>query len=530
MGRAGAGSDRGPREPGGGAFETSGCLTLSNPRLVRLAGQVRILGRGLELVLWFTLAGSALAFGSVHPWAYESLWLLCGLAGLVALARARSVVRARRELGARPIGLPSAGRWLVVDPPPDDTTPGWRCDLGAPLVGGMPLLWPGLAFLGLSVFQLLPWPPEGVPLTLSPEATRRGAMFVAALLVLHVAAAGAFTDDRARRRIRRLVSGLGLVLGLVALVQLASGMDRIYGVFQPWESPLFYGPFVNRNHFAGYMLLVIPVGLSILAESWRRYRRRVGGRPSVRRHLIGLGSEAGTRVLYAALPPLVAIATLLASTSRGGLLAFAAGLALAAIGLRSRRGTPAWAAALVFVAVSLFWFGLERLEVRFLQTPDDAPGRTTVWRESIESMEGPRWLSGFGFNTFAEAFSRVPAWRLPVGATPWPEGVREALESGAPYGYRTPGDLPGLPWYREAHNDWLQLLVETGLPGLALGVWGALGVLLAARRDPWLFAGLAAPLMHAFVDFDFQIPAIAVLFVMLAALAGASGPIRMRGR
>ncbi len=103
--------------------------------------------------------------------------------------------------------------------------------------------------------------------------------------------------------------------------------------------------------------------------------------------------------------------------------------------------------------------------------------------------------------------------------------MREALESGERYGYRAPGDLPGLTWYREAHNDWIQLLVETGLPGLAVGLWAALAVLLAARNDPWLFAALAGPLIHVFVDFDFQIPAIPVLFVVLAALAPrAAGP------
>jgi hypothetical protein len=143
-------------------------------------------------------------------------------------------------------------------------------------------------------------------------------------------------------------------------------------------------------------------------------------------------------------------------------------------------------------------------------------------------MDGADWLIGSGFNTFSEAFSRVPAWQLPEGATPWPEAVRDALESGRRFGYRAPDDLPGLAWYREAHNDWVQLLVETGLAGLAIGAWAALAALLAARRNPWLFAALAGPLVHALVDFDFQIPAIAVLFVVVAALAGDDGTHRLR--
>jgi O-antigen ligase len=235
-----------------------------------------------------------------------------------------------------------------------------------------------------------------------------------------------------------------------------------------------------------------------------------------------MGTREGSRLFYAAVIPLVAIAALLASTSRGGILAFAASLALAAIGLRSRKGTPAWAAALVFVAVALAWFGLERLEVRFVRATDDAPGRTAVWQESLDLMEGSRWATGYGFNAYAEALSRVPGWRLPKGATPWPEAAREALESEERFGYRAPDNVGGMSWYREAHNDWVQLLVETGVPGLVLGLWAALAALLAARGDPRLFAALAGPLIHVFVDFDFQIPAIPVLWVVLAALAAGS--------
>jgi O-antigen ligase len=442
----------------------------------------RLLSRLLELDLWVIVAGSALAFGAVHPRAHQALWVLCALAGLLALA-------GRGVVGAIPAPRP-------------------------------PLLLPALVFLPLVLVQIVRWPPERETLTLSTQATLRGLGFVVALLALHVAAAVALTDPVARRRLRGLVAWLGLVLGLVALVQLAAGVPRIYGFFQPWESSDFFGPFVNRNHFAGYMLLVIPVGLGRLAGAWRHYRSRAGEGSGLRRLVVATDTPEGARLVYAALPPLVAIAALLASVSRGGILSFVASLSLAGIGLRRRRGTPAWAAGVVFVAVAVFWFGVERLEVRFLRAPGDAPGRTEVWSESMALMDGSRWLTGYGFNAFAEAFSRVPAWRLPGGATPWPEAVRDALESGTRFGYRVPDDLPGFIWYREAHNDWVQLLVETGLPGLAVGAWAAMAALLAARRDPWLFAALAGPLVHALVDFDFQIPAIPALFVVLAALAG----------
>ena len=58
-----------------------------------------------------------------------------------------------------------------------------------------PLLWPGLAFLGLVLLQLAPGPPG----TASGEATARGAAFLASVLVVHAASTIAFESAAARR-------------------------------------------------------------------------------------------------------------------------------------------------------------------------------------------------------------------------------------------------------------------------------------------------------------------------------------------
>ena len=500
-------------------------VTVSSPDLIGAARVVRLLQGALEASLWLIVVASVLAFGSVHAWAYSILWVACFVAAAVAFARAVAVGGLRLRLGAHHVAFHVSGRWLVVEPHPADDALGWSIDLREPAIPRGPLLVPGLAFLALALLQLVPF--SGAPVTIEPEATQRGITFVLAFVLLHQAAAAAFVHPAARRRFRRMLAWLGAALALVALAQLASGTRLVYGFFASLEGGSPYGPFVNRNHFAGYMLLAIPIALGLLAEAWRAYARRLGDHPNARRSLVGLQTRQGTRLVYAALPPLLGIGALLASTSRGGILAFFAALAIAAAGVRARRGTPAWAAALVFAAVALTWFGLERLEVRFLRASDDAPGRTVVWRESLQAMHGPRWATGYGFNTFAEALSRVPAWRLPQGATPWPEAVAAPLAAGERLGYRAPGDLPGLAWYREAHSDYVQLLVETGVPGLLVGLWAGLAALAAARRDPWLFAALAGVLMHVFVDFDLQIPAIPALFVVLAALPRGSLP---RGR
>ena len=499
--------------------ETSGATVSSRPILAR-ARLLRSLCVVLECVVALVVSGSVAAIGSVHPWAYVPLWIATGLALVLLLARGAAVAALRQVLGPRRFAFHAAGRWLVVEPRGEYGATGWGLDLGAPAFPRGPLLVPGLAFLAWGLLQVVPWPPSGRPLTLSPAATLRGLAFAAAVLTFHQVAAAVFAERRARERFRRVVAALGLVLALVALVQVASGSTRVYGLFAPLEGGQPFGPFVNRNHFAGYMLMVVPVSLAVLARALRRYEARVGTNPNPRRRMVALQTAEGAALLYAAIPPLFSIGALVASTSRGAILAFAFALALAGLGLRRARGVPAWAMALAFAAVALSWFGLERLEARFTRTGDDAPGRTVVWWDALARMPQGQWLTGSGLNTFGLKMSRVPAWSLPIGATPWPEAVRAPLESGERFGYRAPDGLAGMSWYREAHNDYVQVLVETGVPGLLIALWAALAVLAAARSDPWLLAALAGVLLHELVDFDLQIPALAVLFATLSALGG----------
>jgi O-antigen ligase len=85
-------------------------------------------------------------------------------------------------------------------------------------------------------------------------------------------------------------------------------------------------------------------------------------------------------------------------------------------------------------------------------------------------------------------------------------------------------------WIGEAHNDYLQSLLDGGLVGFLLvaGVAAIVfrGALARARRSPielGLFGALAGFAFHELVDFNGQIPANAATFVALAALAVVAG-------
>jgi hypothetical protein len=524
--------------PAGPAGAVSDGTVLSLARLLRALSVT--LGAGLGVIV----AGSALAFGAVHPWARLPLFEATAVLALVSLARAVTVMELRRRLGRSRFAFHASGRWVVLDVEEPYGIRTWSFDLDRPLVPSVPLLLPGLVFAAWVVIQMVPLPPslaaalagaETLPgaepdggwrtVSVSVAQTATGLGFLVWALVLHVLASSALAGREAERRFRRFVAGLGLVLATIGLAQMATRTRRVYWFFKPWEGEgeHIFGPFVDRDHFAFYMLMVTPVAFGLFAYAYRRYRARVGMRANLRRRLVTLSSPEGLSTLYAVVPALAAVSSLIATTSRGALIAFAGGLALAGLSLWRRRAVPVWAFAAVFTLVAFSWFGTDRIESRLRQVSQDAPGRTVIWQDTLERMGG-RWVGGSGFNTFDVAMYRASAWALPGGASPWSDPYETTIVNVARVGFRTPEAIPGLWWYREAHNDYVQLLTETGAVGLLLALWAAARVLSSVRGDAWLLAAAAGVFMHEFVDFGLHVPAIVALFVALAAIRPHAPP------
>lgn len=506
---------------------------LSDPDLLRAAQRLRVLHFALELGLFLLVAGSAAAFGAVHPASYTRVWLACLGLGMLTLARSIVAARLRRSLGPVRLRLDFEGHWSAT---PVQATPNparWSCELGHG-ARHAPLLIPGACFIAWVTFQLVPLPltllgilspgrhafewasSDGwLPLSVSAPDTRRGLAFLVAALLAHLAASTALARDEARALFLRGLSLLGLAFSLLGLVQLVRGTTSIYGVFEPHEGGgSIFGPFVNRNHFAGYMLMVIPVALAVFARALDAAAAEARNERGWRRLAHVLDTRAGTALIGWSMPILAATAALLATHSRGGLLAFVASLAL--LSLRLRRMGVLWAAGLA-VAAAFSGLGLERLHDRFARTSIESLTRTLVWQDSFERSRAFR-LAGTGFNTYAAALSNAEPWSLPAGATPWPAGGSPQEVLGPREGRRSPPAIEGHFWYREAHNDYLQVLIETGIPGLLLVLWGVAAVLRGQRQDPWLLAALVGVLLQEFVDFGLQIPALALLFVVLAAM------------
>jgi O-antigen ligase len=347
----------------------------------------------------------------------------------------------------------------------------------------------------------------GLPLlALLQVALGRSASWVwtleAALVAAAVLGAAAFWADRGRdaragARLVLVLAATALAQAAFAAVQWSLAPDRVYGRASPFVTTPF-GSYVNHNHFAGFveMAAVAALGAAVAAA------RRDGG-PSPRSLVLG-----GTALGLAA--------THLASRSRGGLLALAAGLvALGALMLaapsRHPRSARSRAAVVAMGLLLVLAFGLASVPASTrghlataLRGATDASGeyRVDVARDTLR-LAAQRPLLGWGLGAYADAFTSVKRGHGDVRTT-------------------------------HAESDVLEFLAEAGLGGLAvLGVLGfVIGRGLRARvmegRDPWrkglaiaAAGGAAALLAHSWLDFNLRLPANALVFASLLGLCGA---------
>ena len=364
-------------------------------------------------------------------------------------------------------------------------------------IGGGWLVWPMIGLLVLGLLQLMPILPPGETgretITINSFATTQSVIRLAASIGFFLLAAGFINTDR-----RRNVAVNTILLGCVVIALVGIGQSFIGKAL--WQRGTF-GPFVNRNHFAGFMVMGVGLAGGMLI-----------GR-SVRRELLAVYGS----VL------LLLSAGVLVSASRGGVLALGAEilfLALVAlpIALAGGRRSPGWRplvlralGALLIgggaIVGSLFLVGSEGLVRNLSQTAGEIDGQLPLdERYSRRDI----WL----------ATSRI------VADHPW-----FGVGLGAfPFAYTRYDQSSGAQRVEQTHNDYLQILVDTGIVGGLLTVVFVILFFVSAFRSArthhrrrrsivlGALSGCFAIAIHSFVDFNLQVTANAQLFLTLLAL------------
>jgi O-antigen ligase len=299
----------------------------------------------------------------------------------------------------------------------------------------------------------LPW----APVSMSPAATWLSAIgFLPALAVFICVL---FLNRRERRLLSLVVLGVGLASAFLGLIQVAQGPSSPLRFFEYTNPSETVGFFANRNHFAALIYCLIP-----LTAVW------TGGNA-----LAILREYRPRRFDAAAIAPLVvSFAILVVLLAAEAMARSRAGLALTVLALSGAFAVVWWstpalghvtparltlgAAALVLV------FDVQFASYRILERFDTgllADARPAIARTTIEAAKAVMPF-GAGVGTF------VPVYAM----------------------FEKPPDLMMGTYVNHAHNDVLELWLETGVMGFilagAFATWAvprALAVWQSSCRD-----------------------------------------------
>jgi O-antigen ligase len=348
-----------------------------------------------------------------------------------------------------------------------------------------PLNWPLVGLFGIGLGQLL------LRATPYPFLTRVELLKLAAYLLIFFLSTQVF---RERRDLTNLVWFLILLcfsVSLLGIVQHFTSDAKIYGFRTLTAGGDPFGPFVNRNHFAGFVELTLPAGLALLI-----FR-------GLRRDMIPLTG----------LLTIVPVGAMILSGSRGGIVSFGFEVAVLALLARLRKapeGPRLVALAIVgFAALALVaWLGTGRALERFstLHPGDVTLSRRATMVHGAAHIFFDHPIIGAGLGSLVAVYPRY-----------------ETVYDGHIVDH--------------VHNDFMELLAEMGMLGGLCGL-AFLWILVREARKSFTaeqghfsrgihagaIAALCGLLLHSLVDFNLHIPSNALLFLLQSYLA-TSAPL-----
>lgn len=293
----------------------------------------------------------------------------------------------------------------------------------------------------------------------------------------------------------------GVFQGVYGLFEFLSGSHHIFAYEKKVGLDSASGTFINRNHFAAYLEMSLPLLVALVVGRVRQLRAFRGN--LFARIARALETEGSQILMLLFMIVLVAVG-LIFSLSRSGItFGLAALMIFLFLYWRAREALSAKAYFILGVCGTValaVWIGLNPVLQRFIHVSENwAEGaRLQVWTDTLNIFRHFP-LSGTGAGTFPQAF---PMYRSFV--------------------YNNV--------YREAHNDYVQILAESGIVFLFLLI--LLCDLMIARLRHILtreirrleviqlgaFCSLVSLALHSLTDFSLQIPAIAMQGAIIAGL------------
>jgi hypothetical protein len=477
------------------------------------------------------VAWGALAFGAIYDWARWPLLLGCVVAGVWGFAR--RVPHERRRIN----GPILAGLVLVVltvcvqlvplesrtirrwSPATHEFLTQYDIRYALPTVREEVPLFPGSEDPGLHQRDAnaprvpSPEPRPNIPfsgtithpLSINPTKTWLGLGLLLGFGFMLLGLARGI-GGRELRVLAPGIAALGVLMSMIGIIQKALWSGKVYGFWEPINKGVVaFGPFINRNHFAGWMLLALPVAVGYFASLVAK--GMVGVKPGWRNRIIWFSTPDASRAVLTGFAILVMAFALALTLSRSGISCLLLAMVLSAFHVLRRQTSTAKGRLLgtylaLVVVAAVAWAGIDAIGARFAEVDWKLGGRAGAWADAWRIHQAFPWF-GTGLNTYGSATLLL-----------------QEFEKATAH-------------YVEAHNDYLQLLVEGGwlvtVPALALALLFTAEVRKRFREGYddrtgyWIrlgaVTGLVAIVFQEIVEFSLQMPGNAAFFTVLCAIA-----------
>jgi putative inorganic carbon (hco3(-)) transporter len=327
---------------------------------------------------------------------------------------------------------------------------------------------------------------------------------------------------RNRRAKKRLVYGLvslGVFEALYGLIQYLTGWQQIFTYVKKFYLEEATGTYINRNHFAGFLEMILPFAFALaLLCAGALFKNALGEERTIRK--IFSSKELPSPVFWFFLAVLL-FAALVLSRSRMGIISALVSLAaiMALSNTATMRSRTRAAVAVLFCLAVLglvFWIGSDPVMNRFETLGQEynlsGQNRISIWRDTLGLIRRHPFL-GTGLGSFSVVYPSVQTTFL-------------------------------TRLVDHAHCDYLEVASELGLPGAFLLFGSIFWILVQAVRQYRIaaerfdkavslgcFGSITAILVHSLADFNLYIPANALVFVVILAMARSDAhPAESAGR
>ncbi|MBF0445138.1 MAG: O-antigen ligase family protein [Magnetococcales bacterium] len=400
-----------------------------------------------------------------------------------------------------------------------------RAELTKAFVVAKPILYLLLLWLLFVLLQFIPLPinfikfispqaaalfsavsginPDNITISVDPHATKI-AWIKSVAYVLFFIFTLLLIDTRKRVKILVFVIIFsGFAQALYGSIMTLSGLEYGFFVKKLYSLNVASGTFINRNHFANFIIMSLAVGVGWMISK----TDPSAGEQNRKQQFLAITQWILSGKISMRLVLVAIVVGLVLTRSRMGNISFffsliSTGILMWHFSKQSKLKLLALFVSMIIVDIYVMgaWFGIDQVVDRIQQTSITTEMRPHLFENSVKLWSDYLWV-GSGLETF---YSTFPAYK------------------GA--------GMPG--FFDHVHNDYLELLTEVGIVGFCLIVpvvvlsfW--VGMDAMRNNTSRVMRGIAfasvmtiiAQMMHASVDFSLRIPANAAYMMVIMAMS-----------